>query len=122
MALSPTLRLRVERFSNSELRLSWDASGDPNLHHYAIYADVTDSSSFIDRVDSDTKSFLHSGLKKKTTYYYQVAARDQAGNFLEITNRENESTAKYSFEEIIIAISLSIAIALLVPSIFMSYI
>ena len=63
--------------------VSWDASGDADLHHYNLYIGAT--SNF--KCDSETliaspvsNSYLDWQLGVGTTYYYKVTAVDRQGN------------------------------------------
>jgi hypothetical protein len=115
--------LRVEVLSDSELRLTWTASAQPKLAYYGVYhsttpnVDVDNPDNFEDRLSADTKSYTHSGLKKKTTRYYKVAAFDEDGNQLEVSGEAMGTTAKYSFEKKVISWSLVVAGVLLAISI-----
>jgi len=68
-----------------ELQVTWDASGAPDLGHYAVYRggapDFVPSDPFTPYAESYDPSYVDGAVAPGETWYYRVAAFDDAGNF-----------------------------------------
>jgi len=79
--------------SSSVIDLSWSASTDNvGVTGYTIYRGL-DGSTFSQVGTSSTTGFSNTGLSGSTTYYYQVTARDAAGNESPVSTVASATTA-----------------------------
>jgi hypothetical protein len=77
--------LSVSVASSSQLNLTWTANTEPDLNHYNVYRGTTQGFAVTPGTTTPvgtptTNSFSNTGLAASTTYYYKVAAVDNAGN------------------------------------------
>jgi hypothetical protein len=77
--------LSVTAASSSQLNLAWTANTEPDLNHYNVYRGTTQGFAVTPGTTTPvgtptTNSFSNTGLAASTTYYYKVAAVDNAGN------------------------------------------
>ena len=85
-APAKVMDLAVTTISGSQLDLAWTANVETDLNHYNIYRDTTTGFAVNTVTDTplaqpSTNSYSDSiGLSQSTTYYYKVAAVDNAGN------------------------------------------
>lgn len=74
--------------TDTSLRISWNANGEPDLVGYHVYRDSSATGSFTTRVAVVTSgtSFDDSGLTKGTSYYYKVRAYDTSDNLSSLSS------------------------------------
>ena len=83
---SKVLGLNVIPISGTQLHLTWDANAEPDLNHYNVYRGSTTGfqvNTLTDTPLAQPSSNSYSdtnGLSDSTSYYYRVAAVDNAGN------------------------------------------
>jgi hypothetical protein len=70
---------------SSQLNLAWTANTEPDLNHYNIYRGTTQGFAVFPGTTAPvatptTNSYFDTGLSASTTYYYKIAAVDNAGN------------------------------------------
>ena len=70
--------------SSTQLNLAWTANTEPDLLHYKVYRGTTPGFTVIPGTTlpvatPTTNSYMDKGRTPGTTYYYRVAARDNAG-------------------------------------------
>ena len=79
------LSIKAEPLSNGYIRLGWYYSGE-DVNSFGIYRSLSSNVDYIDYYSSATNStFIDSGVIPDTTYYYRVAARDDANNVGELS-------------------------------------
>lgn len=90
--------LTVKTGSTTQLNLAWDKNSESDPDHYNIYMGT--SPNFAVSLDStrptgnsDTNSYQSKGLVSSTTYYYKVAAVDNAGNIGPLSPEKSGTTA-----------------------------
>ena len=79
--------LIVTTVSSTQLNLGWTANTEPDLNHYNIYQGTTTGFTVTPGTTPPTatpgiNSFANTGLNPSSTYYYRVAAVDNAGNIV----------------------------------------
>ena len=85
-APSKVMDLTVTSISGSQLDLAWTANAETDLAHYNIYRGTTTGFAVNTATDTPlsqplTNSYADTnGLSQSTSYYYKVAAVDNAGN------------------------------------------
>jgi fibronectin type 3 domain-containing protein len=78
---TPLEGLTAQSGEESKTFLSWTASTDPRLDHYAIYRENQDGSwPITPSAESSSPVFTDTGLSDGTTYTYRVIAVDHAGS------------------------------------------
>lgn len=97
-APSQVAGLSVSTISDSQLNLAWTQNNEPDLDHYNIYR--SSSSGFTATPGttppsgtSNTNSYVNTGLKPSSTYYYRVAAVDKSGNIGSLSVEKSGTTA-----------------------------
>ena len=68
-----------------QLNLSWTANTEPDLNHYNVYRSTTAGFTVNTATDTPiaqptTNSYSNTGLTASTTYYYRIAAVNNAGS------------------------------------------
>ena len=77
--------LTVTPAGSTELNLSWTANTEPDLNHYNVYRSTIYGFTVNTATDTPiaqptTNSYSNTGLIASTTYYYKVAAVNNAGS------------------------------------------
>ena len=86
--------LTAKAVSSSQIDLSWNANTESDLDHYNVYRDTTSGGPYDLIASPTTNSYLDTGLKASTTYYYVVSAVDKAGNEGEKSTQASATTEK----------------------------
>ena len=68
----------------TQLNLAWTANTEPDLNHYNVYRGTVQGfpvtpGTTVPIATPTTNSYMNTGLTPSTTYYYRVAAVDNAG-------------------------------------------
>jgi fibronectin type 3 domain-containing protein len=89
--------LTVTPISSTQLNLSWTANTEPDLNHYNVYGGTTAGftvtpGTTVPTATPTSNSFSNSGLTASTTYYYKVAAVDNAGNIGLLSTEQSGTT------------------------------
>ena len=98
-APAKVMDLTVTSISGSQLDLAWTANTETDLNHYNIYRGTTNGFAVNTVTDTplaqpSTNSYSDSiGLSQSTTYYYKVAAVDNAGNIGILSDEASGTTS-----------------------------
>ena len=90
--------LTVNTFSSTQLNLAWTQSSASDFDHYNVYRGTSSGFSVNPGVTvptgtPSTNSYSSTGLSPSTTYYYKVAAVDNAGNIGALSSENSGTTA-----------------------------
>jgi len=88
--------LTTNVMSDDQINLTWTASSASDLNHYDVHRATT--SGFTPNtgnriIQPTTNSFNNTGLEPSTTYYYKVAAVDNAGNIGTYSSQASGTTS-----------------------------
>gem|GEM_PF-1699112 len=68
-------------FGNQQNVLNWTANGETDIASYKVYGGTSaNPTTLLGTVPAPAITYTHTGLTNGTTYYYRIAAVDQAGN------------------------------------------
>ena len=81
----------------SRLNLAWTANTEPDLNHYNVYRGTVQGfavtpGTTVPVATPTTNSYANTGLTSSTTYYYRVAAVDNAGNIGPLSDEASSTT------------------------------
>jgi hypothetical protein len=90
--------LTVTTQGTTQLNLAWTANSESDLNHYNVYRGTTSGFTVNPGVTapsgtSNTNSYQSTGLSASTTYYYKVAAVDDAGNIGPLSSEKSGTTS-----------------------------
>ncbi|HYV85926.1 MAG TPA: S8 family serine peptidase [Patescibacteria group bacterium] len=71
--------LTGQRVTNKSARLNWNQNPEPDVVAYAIYRSQTAAGPYDRITETNGLTYLDQNLVQNATYYYRVAARNQAG-------------------------------------------
>jgi hypothetical protein len=82
---------------STQINLSWTANTEPDLNHYNIYRSTTNGFTVNTATDTPiatptTNSYSNTGLAASTTYYYRVAAINNAGSIGPVSSQASGRT------------------------------
>ena len=87
----------VKVVSDNQIDLKWTGIKDPDFNHYNVYLGTKSSFKLSPGVTvlsgtSNTNSYSSTGLDPSTTYYYKIAAVDDANNIGPLSNAKTGTT------------------------------
>src|SRR6476660_583419 len=90
--------LTAKVVSSNQIDLKWSGVKDSDLHHYNVYRGTKSSFKITSGVTiptgtSTTNTYSSTGLNPSTTYYYRVAAVDNAGNIGILSSAKSAKTS-----------------------------
>ena len=89
--------LTVSTVSSTQINLGWTQNTEPDFNQYLVYRGTSSGFSVTPGVTqpagtSTTTSYSSTGLSPSTTYYYKVAAKDDAGNIGPLSSERSTTT------------------------------
>jgi fibronectin type 3 domain-containing protein len=112
-APNKVIGLTVTPFSSSRLDLAWTANSEPDLDHYNVYRGTSIGFPVNPTTDTplaqpNTNSYSDTnGLVESTTYYYKVAAVDNAGNIGILSDEVSSSTGDSTAPAKVVGLSVT---------------
>src|SRR4029079_15306377 len=90
--------LTVTTQGTTQLDLDWTANSESDLNHYNVYRGTSPNFAVTLGVTaptgtSTTNSYSSTSLSASTTYYYKVAAVDNAGNVGPLSSEKSGTTS-----------------------------
>src|SRR4029078_7142991 len=90
--------LSVSTASSTQLNLAWTQNKESDLNQYLVYRGTSSGFSETPGVTSPAgasaaNSYSSTGLSPSTTYYYKVAAKDNAGNIDPLSVERSATTS-----------------------------
>ena len=90
--------LSVSTASSTQLNLAWSQNKESDLNQYLVYRGTSSGFSVTPGVTSPAgtsaaNSYSSTGLSPSTTYYYKVAAKDNAGNIGPLSAESSATTS-----------------------------
>ena len=90
--------LSATTVSSTQINLGWTANTETDLNHYNVYRGTTAGfvvtpGTTVPIATPTTNSYSNTGLSPSTTYYYKVAAVDNAGNIGALSNEVSGTTS-----------------------------
>ena len=84
--------------SSTQIDLGWTANTETDLNHYNVYRGTTAGfvvtpGTTVPIATPATNSYSNTGLSPSTTYYYKVAAVDNAGNIGAVSTEVSGTTS-----------------------------
>jgi chitodextrinase len=90
--------LSATTVSSTQINLGWTANTETDLNHYNVYRGTTAGfvvtpGTTVPIATPTTNSYSNTGLSPSTTYYYKVAAVDNAGNIGAVSAERSATTS-----------------------------
>ena len=90
--------LSATTVSSTQINLGWTANTETDLNHYNVYRGTTAGfvvtpGTTVPIATPATNSYSNTGLSPSTTYYYKVAAVDNAGNIGAVSAERSATTS-----------------------------